>query len=146
MCGALRRDWWRGNMCKAISSTPSSGFKGLQPLVATNLYQYPYPSLRGSVRNVLSVHQVHRCCIPEAISVHQTTDENLSQLSLTPLHRKLRAGRLPRRSFPAKDTIGFISKQCNAKTLLAMTNKNGFRVQDNKNSKIQDHLSTFPSF
>jgi hypothetical protein len=131
MCGALLRDWWKVIMRKGFSSTPSSGFKGLpiwqaqgkQPLVAANFSSHFPSSLRGSVKGEIRIDSAKHCCIPEAISLHHSSDESSSTVMKT-LHSEVKAGRLPRRLFPANDTGSFISQEFNTKTLLAMTKGN----------------------
>jgi hypothetical protein len=129
MCGGLLRDWWEGHMRKSTLTTPPSGIKGLQPLVAAN-FSFHFPSsLQGSVQNVFNNNSVHLYHIPEAISLHRLTHKSFLEtfIKITPL--EVRAGRLLRRWLPATDTITFISEHFTSKTLLAMTNKGNGRVQ-----------------
>ena len=119
-------------MRRAVSSTPLSGFKGPQPLVAAN---FSPSSLRGSVKRVFDFNSANRCCISEAIFLHYATDESISTVAKT-LHSELRAGRLPRRLFPANEANYFVSIELNLGTLLAMTKGSGFGVQGSESKSL----------
>jgi hypothetical protein len=79
-------------------------------------------SLRGSVESVLTIDSANHCCIPEAISLHQVTDENFSTF-IKPRHRKVRARRLLRHSSTSKEAVSFVWWYFISTTLLAMTSK-----------------------
>jgi hypothetical protein len=119
-------------MRKRTLTTPSSGFKGLQPLVAAN---FSHSSLQGSVKSVTNINSAKRCRIPEAISLHHATDESISTVAKT-LHYKLRAERLPRRLSSANKTNYFVSIELNSETLLAMTKGSDFGVQGSESKSL----------
>ncbi len=111
-------------------------------------------SLRGSAENEINVDTVNRCCTPEAISLHQSSGESLSKAKPTnnrkveitrgcnplepqqgvrfrkPLHSKVRARRLPRRSSTSNISSGLVNFYLNFKMLLAMTDEDSIGCHD----------------